>query len=150
MNPSPFGRILWKEARAQFSLWLALVIGALLLQVIVIASGRNAPMGSQGVTAVVFVLTCCFMVASIALLFTGETEDGTRDWLRQLPIRPGTLIGAKLSFTLVATLLYFVTISATAVLAIALDGRPVEQLLHSELLDELRIAKSYVGICIWG
>src|SRR5262249_1110371 len=96
---------------------------------------------------VVAVLTACFVVASLSLLFAGETEDGTRDWLRQLPIRPGVLISAKLTFALLATLLFLAASSITAYLAIRLRGRAIAEIYSS---DVLTWSQSIVGLFAWG
>src|SRR5262245_19917948 len=121
-----FRRIVWKEFRAQFGLWVALFLGAIILQVGAILINHATP--ALHVATVVIVLTACFVVASLSMLFAGETEDGTRDWLRQLPIRPGVLVGAKLAFALLATLLFLAASSATAFLAIRLSVRTVGDL----------------------
>lgn len=102
MNPSAFGRIVWKECRAQCSLWVALLLGAVLLQAAYINMRVGLVTPTQPWWAPGLQLTACFMVASVALLFAGETEDGTGDWLLQLPVRPGVVIAAKLCFTVVA------------------------------------------------
>jgi len=148
MHSSPFGRLVWKEARAQFSLWAALVCGALLLQALVSATQGGHPGGAASVVATIaFVLTACFTVASLALLFAGETEDGTRAWLQQLPIRPGTLIGAKLTFALIAVVLFFAATWGTGSAAAVLSGGSVVDLLRADTGD---FQKSILGAFAWG
>src|SRR5687768_8125540 len=130
MNSSPFARLVWKEARAQFSLWAALIGGALLLQTLVSVAQSRHPAGAASV------------VATMALLFAGETEEGTRSLLQQLPIRPATLIGAKLTFALVALVLFFAAAWATGSAAAVLSGGSVVDLLRADTGD---FQKSILG-----
>ncbi|MFO1096520.1 MAG: hypothetical protein U0992_24915 [Planctomycetaceae bacterium] len=140
-----FRRIVWKEWRAQASLWVALLIGAILLQAIVVFINHATP--ALHIATVILVLTACFVAASLSLSFAGETEDGTRDWLRQLPVRPSVLISAKLAFALLATLLFLAACSATGYVVIALSGRSVADLSNSNLPQ---LAQSIVGLLAWG
>ncbi|MEO2014483.1 MAG: hypothetical protein ABGZ53_08920, partial [Fuerstiella sp.] len=50
------------------------------------------------------VIAFIFLIVSAALLFAGEEEAGTALWLRQLPLKTSTLIGAKLVASIVGTL----------------------------------------------
>ena len=148
MNSAAFRRIVWKEFRAQCSLWVALVFGALLLQAMIVTSSHGSSSVLFAVATTGFVLTACFAVASLALLFAGETEEGTRDWLRQLPIQPVVLVGAKLTFSVVAIALFFAATWCTGLLATGLLGKSAADLFKIDV-SGIRFP-SILGVAAWG
>ncbi|MFG0333826.1 MAG: hypothetical protein ACF8TS_10725, partial [Maioricimonas sp. JB049] len=106
MGRHGFSRLIWKEFHTQGSLWLALAIGTLMLlslQLLPMDTFRNMP---GYAFYVALVMTACYAGASGAILFAGEREEKTDDWLRQLPMRARTFIGAKFTWLLVSTLLF--------------------------------------------
>lgn len=150
MHASAFFRLVWKDTRAQFGLWCALVIGALLLQTLVIVAAgapRNPASALEVVSAVAFILTACFIVAGLAMLFAGESEEGTRDWLQQLPIPPLTLVSAKLSLAVVSTALFLAATCASGLVIAVIAGHSLENLLKA---DVFQYQKSLAGAFAWG
>lgn len=96
MTPS-FSRLVWKEYRAQRALWLTLAGCLVGLQLTLLCIGildRHAAMTPM-LMGTAAILTCCFAVASPALLFAGEEDLVTAGWLRQLPVSTGRLFWSK-------------------------------------------------------
>lgn len=150
MHSAHFLRLFWKDARSQLALWCALVAGAMLLQALIIGTAggaRNAGAALEVVGAVAFVLTACFTVACVGVLFAGEAEEGTREWLQQLPIRPWTLVSAKLSLALVSTALFLAATCLSGLAVAVLAGYTLEELLKA---DVSQYQKSLIGAFAWG
>lgn len=92
--------LLWKEYRAQRTLWLALVAANILIALAVVLS-----LGPRGVDFEVLmgyglVLMVAFGVASVTVAFAGEDDDGTALWIRVFPMSRRTLFAGKLLITL--------------------------------------------------
>ena len=100
---SPFLRLFWKEYRAQRSLWLVLTFCLVLLQVVVVCVDDRSNL-AELIFGFAVVITCCFVVASVALLFAGEEDLGTAIWLRQIPVSTKCLFWSKVSAALTGTL----------------------------------------------
>ncbi len=99
MSPQ-FYRLLWKEYRTQRSLWLVLAFCMVVLQTTFVAvSPPGDDFGAfQPVLPLVsfaLIIGYCFLATSVALLFSGEEDQGTAIWLRQFPVRTRTLFWAK-------------------------------------------------------
>lgn len=104
-----FRRVFWKESRVQAHIWIALAIGVLLLQGIVVSSELvHQSYISPGVVTALFVVTSvigvCYAAASASILIAGEREDETAFLLRTFPIPRTALLGGKLSFTVTSLL----------------------------------------------
>jgi len=89
-----FKRLVWKEYRAQRTLWLFLLMCAFALYAYLRSAG--APISSAaGIVVIIF--GGCFIIAELAIAFAGEVDEGTAGLLRMLPCRTLTLMFAKLS-----------------------------------------------------
>lgn len=124
-----FKRLLWKEYRAQWNLWISLLIGAALLDglVLMLFLGQNHPEAMLWgfLHGPAFTLTICFAVASAALLFAGEEEEGTAGLLRQLPVSTAALFGSKLIWMVLATLLFgLFSLGIASICAASVGARP--------------------------
>ena len=150
MNTAAVRRIVWKECRSQFSLWVALVFGAFVLQATILATQGIHAQGLGFVAATATVLTACFGVASLGMLFAGETEEGTREWLQMLPVRPRILVGSKLAFAVVSIALFFAATWGTGMLATAVNGRPALDLFRADYSKVTVRFPSILGIAAWG
>lgn len=106
-----FYRLVWKEYRAQRSLWLALVFAAVSLAA-VFATGGSGQIPFENLMGIGLTITVAFGVAAVAVAFAGEEDDGTAMWLRMLPVKTHTLLASKL--TVVACgMVALLTVSAT-------------------------------------
>lgn len=99
MSPQ-FLRILWKEHRAQKSLWIALACGLLLIHGLILFSWSGVRTENDGLRTVMtgstIVVFYCYLLAAISIAFAGEEDEGTVLWLRQLPMKTGQLFWPKL------------------------------------------------------
>jgi len=77
MNSSIALRLMWKEYRAQRGLWLSIMAGVLLLQMLVPWTGPPATELSGVLTSIAWILVYCFAVAASGSTFAGQREDGT-------------------------------------------------------------------------
>ncbi len=88
-----FTRLVWKEHRAQRSLWLVLLLGC--LNIFILTRLRAIPWLESLLTSSSFCIL--FVVAATAIAFAGEVDDRTVNLLRMLPCRTSTLMMAKLT-----------------------------------------------------
>ena len=123
-----FRRIFWKESRAQWQVWLGLLTGILIIQVVFVSAsvfGRSPRNESilPGLFITAVVIGVCYAATSAAILVAGEREDETDFLLRTFPIPRLALLGGKFAFTL-ASLLALVGIgfASATVLAAAYSG----------------------------
>lgn len=105
---TPFLRLVWKEYRSQRNLWLALFAFAmcLALWMSTFLNVIDRPFPAMIVLSAGIGLICA--TCSLLYLFAGEEDNGTAPWLRNLPMKTSTLLLAKLTTTVLATLLYMV------------------------------------------
>ena len=137
-------RLIWKEYRAQRSLWIALAVGAVLLQSLALWMSGS----TQGVFpfVIAYVLSACFSAACAAVLFAGEDEEGTHPLLLQLPLQPRKAVVAKLSFGVVAV----VTFVCVTLLAAAVWTMITRSGLNAALSEDLSVyGKSIAGTFVW-
>lgn len=88
-----FTRLVWKEYRAQRTLWLILFLGGCAMHVALRILGAPWTV-SLGLASV---FSIGFLVAELSIAFAGEVDEGTVGLLRMLPCRTNTLISAKLT-----------------------------------------------------
>jgi hypothetical protein len=91
-------RLVWKDARTLAGVWIALVVAVVLIQATMLWQ-RDLAASSDFLAylmAAVAPMAFCFAVAAAGILFAGEAEEGTDNWLRGLPVSPWLLSGAKL------------------------------------------------------
>lgn len=137
-------RLIWKEYRAQRSLWIALAVGAALLQSLALWMSGS----TQGIFPfiIAYVLSACFSAACAAVLFAGEDEEGTHPFLLQLPLQPHKAVVAKLSFGVVAV----VTFLCATLLAAAAWTMITRSGLNAALSEDLSVyGKSIAGTFVW-
>ncbi len=103
---SQFRRLVWKEFHVQKGLWIAM---AMPIAVVGFEGYSRLVTGDHETDFIAYamvsacVVALIFLIVSAALLFAGEEEAGTALWLRQLPLKTSTLIGAKLVTSIVGT-----------------------------------------------
>jgi hypothetical protein len=103
-----FTRLIWKEHRAQRSLWLVLLLGC--AGIFVLMRLAASPWLDSLLTASSFCIL--FVVAATAIAFAGEVDDRTVTLLRMLPCRTSTLMVAKLTAILTGCSALFLALAA--------------------------------------
>jgi ABC-type transport system involved in multi-copper enzyme maturation permease subunit len=152
---APLSRMLWKEYRTQRSLWLAMLVLGIVPQILLrLAIGEVAPRVGL-VWAMAGVLPILFVIGSTAILFAGEREERTVDWLLNLAAPPQWILLAKWAFLLVATLALAATLSVSALLLVwtgpgmADSGQWRSQGYQDEMIV-FRWMMVFAGVLIWG
>ncbi|MDB5343326.1 MAG: family transporter protein [Schlesneria sp.] len=152
---APLSRLLWKEYRAQRSLWLAMLVLGVVPQILLrLTIGEAAPrVGLVWIT--VGVLPFLFVIGSTAILFAGEREERTVDWLLNLAAPPQWTLLAKWAFLLLATLALAATLSVSALLLVWTGpGMADSDRWQGERLDNGTIVFRWVvvfaGVFLWG
>ena len=151
---SPFKRLIWKEYRAQWNLWVSLQVGVALLVGMIAYAAYPYRTGEidaalDGLITPGFLLTICFAAASAAMLFAGEEEEETAGLLRQLPVSRSTLFIAKLCWLVLSTL-GFLLGSAILVTVIVLMIRFPLQSATTTPEDTLIFGETVFATWIWG
>lgn len=114
----PVGRLMWKEYRIQRTLWLAMLIFGVVPQILLRILITNAEIRVTSVWAAVVMIPFFFVIASTAILFAGEREERTSDWLLNLSVRPIWTLITKWGFSLLATLSLILVLSISALLLV--------------------------------
>lgn len=96
-----FWRIAWKEYRAQRAFWLVVAVCGVVLQLLFwLYLDQRERLIPAAVVAGFF--PALFAIGCGAILFAGEKEDGTVDFLRALAASPARMFWGKLLFALAA------------------------------------------------
>ncbi len=103
-----FTRLVWKEHRAQRSLWLALLLGCVIM--FILMRLQASPWLASLLISSQFCIL--FVVAATAIAFAGEVDDRTVTLLRMLPCRTSTLMTAKISAIVTGCVALFLALSA--------------------------------------
>ncbi len=115
---APVSRLLWKEYRVQRAFWLAMLLFGVVVQFlirIILPTDRGAGEMVWSMTATASLL---FVIGSTAILFAGEREERTDDWLRHLAVSPLWILLAKWGLVLIAALSLGLLLSVNAVLMV--------------------------------
>ncbi|MDA0832280.1 MAG: ABC transporter permease [Planctomycetota bacterium] len=104
MHNQIFWRLIWKEYRVQRGLWMGVVVLALFVQAVMLAVLNNEREVIAGLYSVAWLLPILYALASSAVLFAAEKEEGTFELLRTLPVTPLRLFFGKMCFCLVTCL----------------------------------------------
>jgi hypothetical protein len=152
---APLSRLLWKEYRAQRSLWLAMLVLGIIPQMILrFTIGEVGPrVGLVWVMA--GLLPFLFVIGSTAILFAGEREERTVDWLLNLAAPPQWTLLAKWSFLVVATLALAATLSVSALLLVWTGPgmTKLDRWQDQQYQDEMVVFRwmmVFVGVFLWG
>jgi hypothetical protein len=145
---APMSRLMWKEYRAQRALWLAVCAFGVVPQVLFRLTLRHPADHVFAIWMMVLVMPIMFVIGSMAILFAGEREDRTDDWLRQMSVSPLWLLLAKWSFCVTATVALMAGLTMSA-LALAWDvPRFGDEALPAEAVA--RTAWMFAGLLLWG
>ena len=100
----PFGRIFWKEYRVHRGLWLSCFLIGCLFQILLWWSILDPTARADTLPGGAVYFSVMYAVGCGALLFAGEREDRTSEWLLSLAVPPGPTLGAKFGFAVISTL----------------------------------------------
>ncbi len=103
-----FTRLIWKEHRAQRSLWLVLLLGCVAM--FILMRLQASPWLASLLISSQFCIL--FVVAATAIAFAGEVDDRTVTLLRMLPCRTSTLMTAKISAIVTGCVALFLALAA--------------------------------------
>ncbi len=117
-------RLIWKEFRSQWRIWLSLMVGTFLLQVLFLV--KSAPFTTIRAFPfyVATVLTYCFAATCGALLFAEERESSTDRFLQTLPASTSHLALGKLLFAFLSVVSFGAVAFAFGQLVWSLDSTP--------------------------
>ncbi len=153
MNTAIATRLLWKEYRQQRNLWIALLFGATLLQLIFwffLEEPRTAnethllPIH----LSMTVMMTFLFPVCSAAISFAIEREEGTHLRLVSLSCPPGLMLGIKFAVGLLGTVLLLI-VSATIGASLSVGIGAAINTLYAANSNEL-LARCYWGAAFVG
>ncbi len=119
MSTALLWRLVWKDTRILLPVWLAVFGMAVAMQLLsAILGAINGDFDyDMGIMLTVALMSFFPLpVAAGAIQFAGESEEGTDEWLRQLPIPAWWLASVKLLTPIVAFVLYFVAATLTGLL----------------------------------
>ncbi|MEX0727690.1 MAG: ABC transporter permease [Planctomycetaceae bacterium] len=109
-----FWRLMWKEYRSQRGLWIGVAALAVFVQAVMLAVSRDRVFIVNDVYFIALILPVLYALASTAVLFAAEKEEGTFELLRSLPVTPQRLFAAKLCFCLCTSLAMLLVLHAIA------------------------------------
>lgn len=115
---APMSRLLWKEYRAHRALWLAMFLFGLGPQLVIRVAVGDLQDRIGATWAVAATVPMLFLIGAIAILFAGEREERTSDWLVHLSVSPVWLMLAKWGFVLLSALALMLSLSVAAVLLV--------------------------------
>lgn len=141
-------RIIWKEYRAQRTLWLTILGTAVALQFFfVLATGGTGPgIGPYG-AALTF--PTLYALACSAVLFAAEREEETRELLRHLAAPAGRLLAGKVGFAVASTGLMLLLLWLLAAV-LSRELSPAQQFYDMKLEVWQVGALLCVEVLLWG
>lgn len=150
----PIRRLMWKEYRVQKSLWLTLLISGAVPQILLRLIATDRDLRMAGVWAVAVIAPLMFMVGSTAVLFAGEREERTCDWLLNMAVPARWTLLSKWGFLLTATLAMALTLSLSALSLLWALPFPPGQLLAGGAHDSIHTVQAVVSVAVvclvWG
>ncbi len=150
----PIRRLMWKEYRVQKSLWLTLLISGAVPQLLLRLIATNRELRMAGVWAIAVIAPLMFMVGSTAVLFAGEREERTCDWLLNMAVPARWTLLSKWGFLLTATLAMALTLSLSALSLLWAFPFPPGQLLAGGAHDSIQTVQAVVAVAVvclvWG
>lgn len=115
---APVSRLLWKEYRVQRAFWLAMLLFGVVPQFLIRIFLSTDQGAAEMVWSMAAAASLLFVIGSTAILFAGEREERTHDWLRHLAVAPLWILVAKWGLVLIAALLLGLLLSVNAVLMV--------------------------------
>src|SRR5271163_4590253 len=100
-----FHRFMWKEYRANRAFWLSCAGMGLAIQLLTWWISIDLEARAQGLRATPILFGALFAAGCGAMLFAGEREERTNDWLLALSARTDSVLIAKFVFAIASTLI---------------------------------------------
>ncbi|HWL07970.1 MAG TPA: hypothetical protein VNQ76_06180 [Planctomicrobium sp.] len=141
-----FSRIVWKEYRAQYQIWLALLIGAIVFQAFFLFFDTTTQQVQPDYPiAVGVILTLCYTVSCGAILFAGEREEETDRFLQTLPFPAWKFFAGKLTYAFLSIALFAGGTYLTGyAIALAVSPSSVSRFSNPEGLMIIPFSKIYL------
>jgi hypothetical protein len=98
-----YWHLMWKEYRVVRLFWIAVVVLAVLLELLIVALSQNVPQANAAIWAMAFGAPVLFAFGCAGTSFAVEKEEGTIDFLRAAPVTGQQLIVSKLTIAALAT-----------------------------------------------
>ncbi len=102
MNRTIFWRLFWKEYRAQRALWIAMAVLTAFLLWLTFEFSLNPYEGSLALYRLAVAFPALYALGCGAMLFAGEREAETYEFLRSLPLSPWHVFASKIAAALLA------------------------------------------------
>lgn len=123
MLTSPLRRMLWKETRELLPLWFAITFGSMFLQFLVsLNSFSSSEILTQLIAAIPAALVCAYTLSVGGVLFAGEKEADTLDFLRRLPCSARLITTSKLTAGIVSIALMLALLIPYTIYLVQLKG----------------------------
>jgi len=114
MKDSVVWRMVWKKYRLLRGFWLGLAGLTVFFQLIVLVMPMHETAENGDRWMMIFAtgitMGALYALACGATMFATEHEEGTFDFLRALPVRPGQLLAGKLVHSVLSTIVFFVVL----------------------------------------
>jgi len=134
--------IIWKDYRAILPFWLSVAALGMLMQLGVVLFEDQDAASLEPLFTTTLVFIALYGLGCGAALFAGESEDGTRELLRTLPLSPTPLLTGKL----------ILAVLSLAAMVVALFGSAAY--MNSQFLGRIQMAKTeYIFVAsglAWG
>ncbi len=102
MNQSIFRRLMWKEYRLQRSFWIAMVLMALMVMVLIWGLNNNPDDRAQWLFSIAVGVPAFYALGCAATMFAGEHDADTFEFQRSLPVGGMRVFWGKLAFMVIS------------------------------------------------
>lgn len=130
----PFNRILWKEYRVHRALWLSCLAIGIAFQIFAAYFAYDVALRSRMLATAPVFFSVLYAIGCGAILFAGEREERTSEWLLTLAAPTSSVLTGKYLFAIVSTLaLQSVMGLVTLLMLLAKPGGDFAFLMRSSL-----------------
>jgi len=130
MNSTVYYHLAWKELRALRGFWLALAALVFLLQVLTLATTHDPRGAISMVYNIALAAPAFFAVGCAGAAFAVEREEGTRDFLRMLPLHGPQVFTTKILLAVIGSLAMLL-VTWTFAWLLCQQALPEEARLHA-------------------
>jgi ABC-type transport system involved in multi-copper enzyme maturation permease subunit len=114
MTTAIFWRFFWKEYRVMRAFWISMACLAMLAQLSLVAFPGLTHSTATWTFSFALIFPALYAVACGATMFAAEKEDGTYDFLRDLPATVWRILAGKVAFAVASSVLLVVALWITA------------------------------------
>ena len=114
MTTAIFWRFLWKEYRVMRAFWISMAVVAVLAQLALVAFPGLTHYTATWTFSFALIFPALYAVACGATMFAAEKEDGTYEFLRDLPATVWRILAGKVAFAVASSVLLVVALWITA------------------------------------